>query len=317
MLKQETRLYIVAFHFLTVLFATSSLTYSQEDVIRVETDLVTVPVTVLDREGRYVTNLEKENFKIYQDGSEQAISFFEPISEPLTVFLLLDNSGSMDKQLPELAVAASAFVNQLRDDDQVIVALFDDRVDVVNKGTSVKDLRNNVINVLRTRGSPAITMVYDAVESALKQVKKVRGRKAVILFSDGVGSGYFASAKSTLRDAEEGDALIYTIQFNTYSEVVPRNVSKKKYFKDLKAADVYMQNLAQATGGRRVRVEGVSNLRNAFAQVAEELGQQYRIGYYPKETGKKGDRREIKVKVDVPGAAVRARSSYIVGAPKH
>ena len=315
-LRNKDTLMIVVLHQFLALLAFSVTAFAQEDVIRVETELVTLPVTVLDRSGRHAENLHAENFKIFENGIEQKVAFFNSEREPLSVFLLLDNSGSMDKQLGELAAAANVFVNKLRPDDQIIVGLFDNWVDVVADRTSAKDLRSRVIDVRRQRGSPAVTMVYDAVEFALKRISKARGRKALILFSDGVGSGYMASARSNLRDAQEGEALIYTIQFSTYSGVAPRNVSEKKYFKDLQTADAYMQNLAEVTGGRRIKVKEISNLGAVFSDVAGELGQQYLLGYYPKQTGKKGERREIKVTVDLPGAAVRARSSYVVGSPK-
>ena len=317
MIKKENEYSIIVFFIVATLFIFSKNACSQEEVIRVDTDLVTVPATVFDRNGRYVTNLEKENFKLFEDETEQEISFFEPVSQPLTVFLLLDNSGSMNSRLNELAKASNNFVNQLRPDDQIIVALFDNWVDVVNKGSSIKDLQNNVIDVRRKDDPLPITVVYDAVEFALKKARKIRGRKAIILFSDGVGSGYSASAKSNLRDAEEGESLIYTIQFNTYSEIAPQKVYKKEYYKKLKVADAYMQNLAQITGGRRFQVKDVSNLKETFKKIADELGQQYRIGYYPKDAGKKGERRQIKVKVNIPNTAVRSRDSYIVGANKN
>src|SRR4051812_37363458 len=104
---------------LLVFIAFSKVSYAQEDVLRVDTDLVTIPVTVLDRDGRYVTNLGKPDFQVFEDGVEQEIAYFEPTVQPFTALLLLDTSGSMNNYLATLARAANAFISQLGDDDQI------------------------------------------------------------------------------------------------------------------------------------------------------------------------------------------------------
>ncbi len=224
----------------------------------------------------------------------------------------------MRSQMDILANAANKFVSQLRPNDQVIAVAFDDYIDVLCKATKAADLQGQKKLNLRIRASPSVTMVYDAVDYALKKMKKIRGRKAIVLFSDGVGSGRFASEESTLRDAEENEALIYTVQFNTYPKVAPPLVNDKKlYYKRIEIANNYVRDLAQITSGRHYQVDDIANLEETFAQVAKELGQQYSIGYYPKETGKKGERRQIKVKVNIPNIAVRSRNSYIVGKSKN
>jgi len=299
---------------LLCLSAFSQIGYAQDDVIRVDTELVIVPATVLDREGRYVTNLRKEDFQIFENGVEQEITIFEPIEKPFTILFLLDTSGSMNNKMAHLARAANAFVNQLRPNDQIIVALFDDWVDVLSEVKSIKDFRENKTFRLRTKGSAPITMVYDAVDYALKKMKKIRGRKAIVLFSDGVGSGYSATVKSNLRDAEESEALIYTVQFNTYPKIAPPYVNKKQYYENIDIANNYLQNLAQKTSGRHYQIEDVSNLEKTFGMVAEELSRQYSLGYYPEqlEAGQKRQTRQIKVKMRQLNLVVRARSSYVI-----
>ena len=114
---------------------------NQEDIIRVDTNLVTVPVSILDREGRYIANLKKDDFQIFEDGVEQKIELFETAEQQVTVILLLDVSGSMFKDLEELTKSASALLGQLRPDDQVMVATFNDFVEVLFGFKDVKEVK--------------------------------------------------------------------------------------------------------------------------------------------------------------------------------
>lgn len=286
---------------------------SQVDVIRVDSSLVTVPATVLDREGRYITNLKKEDFHVFENGIEQEMAVFEAIEQPFTVLLLLDRSGSMSNYMNDLARAANAFVGQLRPDDQIIAATFADNEDILVQVTKIKDLKKGI--KIKQHSDDRNTMVYDAVDFALKKMKKIRGRKAIIVFSDGGGSGIFASAKSNLRDAEENEALIYTMQFNTFFKVVPSYLDKKTYYERVEVANKYMRDLAQATGGRNYQIENIADLEKTFGAVAEELRRQYTLGYYPKQLT--AGRKQIKVKVSQPNLVVKARDSYVVQPSKN
>lgn len=294
--------------------AFSKISYAQDDVIRVDTNLVAIPVTVLDREGRFVSNLQKKDFQILENEVEQELAVFEPSEKPFTVLLLLDVSGSMKDFLGNLARAANAFVSKLRPDDELIVVAFSDQVNTLIEATKIRDLNGNI--KLKQKFREETTIIYDAVNQALKKMKKIRGRKAIVLFSDGVGVG-IATAKGTLRDAEEQEALIYTVKFGTHSNNPPSYVSKKYYFKRIEEIESYMRDLAQKTGGRNFQIENIADLEQTFGEVADELGRQYSLGYYPKTEGKKGDRRQIKVKVRQPNLVVRARESYVVKESKN
>jgi Ca-activated chloride channel family protein len=155
-------------------------------------------------------------------------------------------------------------------------------------------------------------MVYEAVDFALKRMKKIKGRKAIILFSDGIGTGVTATANGNLRDAEKQDALVYTVQFGTFPIEVPGYINKKYYFERIEEINGYMRNLARKTGGRHYQIKSISNLEETFGQVAEELRRQYGLGYYPRGQLEAGQRRKIKVKVRLSKLVVRARDSYIV-----
>lgn len=294
-----------------VIFAIDSI--AQEDVIRVDTNLVSVPVTVLDRDGRYVINLKKEDFQIFEDGIEQEIEIFESTDEPFTVLLLLDNSGSMNNFIPQLINAANTFIQQLRPDDKLSVSTFSSggAVNRLFKPTRVAELKTGI--KIKPRVGDGTTTTFDAVDYALRKMKDITGRKAIVLFSDAELYGIYSSAKSNLRDAEEGESLIYTVKFGSFSYTHPNiGMDEKRYNDWIKEIDQYMNDLAVKTGGRPFKVENINNLPETFRMVVEELGRQYRLGYYIKETEKKKKSRQIKVKVRKPNLVVRTRSGYDV-----
>jgi Ca-activated chloride channel family protein len=269
----------------------------------------------MDRGGRYITDLEKEHFRIFEDGVEQKVSFFEPIEKPFTALLLIDNSGSMRNYVSDLARAANAFVGQLRPDDQLAVATFSDRgrIQLLLEATKIRDLHKKII--LSARMGDDFTTTFNAVKLGIKYMKNLRGRRAIILFSDGEQYGNGASAKSNFRDAEEQEALIYTIRFGAFPTHQPGYmpyVSRKDDLRLIERVNAYVQGLAQKTGGRSYQVGNISNLEETFRMVANELGRQYSLGYYPTKPLEPGQRRQIKVKVNLPDLVVRARDSYIV-----
>jgi Ca-activated chloride channel homolog len=282
----------------------------QSDVITVDTKLVLVPVMVLDRQGKYVTGIPKEEFRIFEEGVEQKTEYFEPVEKPFAAFLLLDRSGSMSGTYREqLAEAASVFVKQLGPEDQIMASTFADDVVTVINPTKVGDLKKGV--EIGSLSSDSTTLIYDAVDAALARLKKRNGRKALILFSDGVGDGRFSSAKENLRDAEEQDVIIYTVQFDTSSNI-PEQYKTKRFFEGAALARRYMIELANVSGGRHFQIAEIDNLAGTFRQIAEELGRQYALGYYPNKDGKKGERRRIKVTVDRPDLVVRSRTTYLI-----
>ena len=185
------------------------------DVIRVNTTLVSIPVSVMDRDGKYIPNLRKENFRLWEEGVEQQVAYFGSTEKPFTVALVLDTSGSTREKLGDIQNAAIAFIDQLRPNDKVMVVSFDERIDVLAEPTTDHYLLRNAIR----RTSPGNgTRLYDAVDLVINQyLSRIDGRKAVVLFTDGVDtSSKHASYESNVRDAEELDALIYPVEYDTY-----------------------------------------------------------------------------------------------------
>ncbi|HEY0348522.1 MAG TPA: VWA domain-containing protein [Pyrinomonadaceae bacterium] len=188
------------------------------DVVKVETTLISIPVSVMDRDGKYIPNLTKDDFHVWEDGVEQKVAYFASTDKPFTVALVIDTSASTRYKLEEIQDAAIAFVNQLRPDDKVMVVSFDDKIRVLAQATSDRSMLRNAI--LQTRIGSG-TRLYDAVDQVINQYfNRVEGRKAIVLFTDGVDTtSKHASYESTVRDAEELDALIYPVEYDTSGDM--------------------------------------------------------------------------------------------------
>ena len=281
----------------------------EDDVVRVNITLVTVPVRVLDRKGKYVPDLCQENFRIYEDDLEQEIAYFAPAAEPATIALVLDTSGSTKFRFKEMQDAAIAFLDQLRPEDRVMVISFDDEIRVHAEFTSDRQMLQEAIRSTATGDS---TRFYDAVDFVLKErLRSITGRKAVVLFTDGMDtSSRTATYSSNMREAEESDAMIYTVDYGprlaSSSWIYPSNPLRNETM-----ASKRLRKLAEQTGGRAYRAESLRALTKAFAKVAAELRGQYSLGYYPKVAGQAGRRCRIRVGVSVPEVVVRARDSYV------
>lgn len=196
--------------------AVEETSIEDDEVIRIETSLVAFPVSVLDRDGRFISGLQKRDFQIFENGIEQKIDSFGSVEVPFTVVLLLDVSPSTQYKIDEIQNAAITFVNQLRRDDKVIVISFDERVRVLSRATNNRnDLRNAILRAQFGDG----TSLYEAVDTTInRQLRGIEGRKAVVLFTDGVDTtSRRATYQSTVRETEEVDALFYPIRYDTYS----------------------------------------------------------------------------------------------------
>src|SRR5215216_3360353 len=184
------------------------------DVIRVNTTLVALPVSVMDRDGRYVPNLQKEEFRIWEDGVEQEVAFFQSVDKPFSVVLMLDTSPSTQFRLEDIQDAAITFVNQLRSDDRVMVVSFNDDIKILSEFTTDRGKLRRAIQRSKTDDG---TRLYDAVDMVInQQLGKIQGRKAIVLFTDGVDTtSRRADSYSNINDAQELDALIYPVQYDT------------------------------------------------------------------------------------------------------
>lgn len=305
--------------------AASAQEMGDEDVLKVETNLITIPVSVFDRNGLYIPGLKQDDFKIFEDGKEQQIAYFGTTDKPFTVILLIDVSPSTAYKIDEIHTAAVAFVDQLKPQDSVMVIEFDRGVNVLTEATND---RQTIYKAIRKARFGEGTSLYQAVDFSLrKRLSKVTGRKAIVLFTDGVDTTSFkATYDSTLDQAEESDSLIFPIYYNTFfdggggisSTNLPGQGPGRVIRPPASAYALgrkYLEDLSMVTGGRVFRPESTpGGLTAAFEGIAEELRRQYNIGYVPEEEGKQGQRKQIKVRVNRPNLVLRARDSYIVGA---
>ena len=318
---------------------------AEGEVVRINTTLISVPVSVTDRTGKYIADLSKDEFRIFENGIEQDIAYFATVEKPFTVVLLLDTSSSVWSKLGQIRDAAIAFVDQLRPEDQVMVVSFARGLTIKCEATND---RKQIKDAIRDTGRGLSTHLYDAMDKVMqKHISRIKGRKAVVLFTDGVdATSSNASYESTVKIAEELDATIYPILYDTYDPLgdkggvstqssgirLPGILGKiplplpvliggggsssgggaGSSRADYAQGERYLRDLAELTGGRVYEArKDLSYLREAFTHIAEELRRQYSLGYYPKQVGQPGERRKLRVRVNRPDLAVRARNSYI------
>jgi Ca-activated chloride channel homolog len=288
-------------------------------VVRVSTSLITVPAVVMDRNGRHIANLRKEDFRVFEDGVEQNVSYFASVEKPFTVALMLDVSGSTQTQLSQIREAANIFVSRLRPNDRMMAITFDGQIHVLTEAADISAIRSTKLHIPPVTDG---TVLYDAVDFALKRMSQIPGRKAIVLMTDGVDQSSTASLKSTLNAIAEQDVLIYTVQYNTLPQL-PERLSmiknekarrkvQERLMKEYAVSEPYLRALADKTGGRFYRADDLRDVGPAFEAITAELGVQYSLGYYPKRNSAGGDERGIKVRVRYPNLVVRARDSYTI-----
>ncbi len=288
--------------------------------IRVEVSLVTVPVVATDKDGKYITGLRQEDFHIFENGVQQKIDRLIPASEPFNVALMLDSSGSTHFKFADIQNAAQAFVDSLRPQDRIMVVSFDDKMRVHAGLTDDRARLRRAI--LETESSSKGTRLYDALDRVLEaHLEPLPGRKAIVLFSDGVDNGSITGdSGSTRSKIEKSDVVLYAIQYDTRKDGISDRFSvplPQGYvsFNTLYSRAVkYFGSLTGRSGGRLFHAETVAGLNEAFSQIAGELPLQYTLCYYPARPAKDGSYRTIRVTVDRPGVKVRARTGYRAGA---
>jgi VWA domain-containing protein len=183
------------------------------ETLKTDTNLVGVPVIAIDRSGLYVPDLTREEFTIFEDGVKQDVAFFATVTAPFHVVLMLDTSASTQEKLRVIREAAKAFIEQLQPADRVKIISFDEVVRDLNEFTN--DRMTLVAAINRTKSGEG-TKLYDAVDLALNSIRPIRGRKAIVLFTDGVDwHSDSATFEGTLRGLDEDGVLVYPIRYDT------------------------------------------------------------------------------------------------------
>lgn len=320
-----------------------------DEIIKIETNLVTLPVSVLDRNGRFVSGLRQGDFEIFENGALQKVDYFQSIEKPFTVILMIDVSPSTAFQINEIQNAAITFTEKLRPDDRVMVVAFDRDIHVLCQPTNN---RYTLRTAIRQSEFGDGTSLYEAVDYSINRLlTTIEGRKAVVLFTDGVDTtSKRADLSNTLRQSEEVDALFYPIHYDTYADMngtynpptrrAPQRQSGGGVLGQIigeilggvitggnsgggtvsnpgpeayEKGQEYLEELARNSGGRIFEARDTYNLDAAFSSIAEELRRQYSLGYYPENPGQAGERKSIRVRVKRPQLVVRTKNNYIVG----
>jgi VWFA-related protein len=276
----------------------------QSAAFRAGVEVVSLNVTVLDREQRYVTDLEPANFRVLEDGVRQEVTFFSRRQQPIALSLLLDSSASMEQHLPMLQAAATNFVRRLKPSDLAQVVDFDSRVEIRQPFTGNHGELEQGIQQLTAGGS---TSLYNAVYIALRELQKIRAvadedirRQALILFSDGEDTSSLMSFDELMETAKRSETAIYTIALRGAD-------TQTKGFRE---AEFAMRQLAQGSGGRAFFPLRIEDLAGVYSQIADELASQYTLGYAPANARRDGAWRRIAVLVDRPNVTTRAKQGY-------
>lgn len=264
--------------------------------VKIDTLLVTVPLTVSDKKGSYIAGLKKENFTIYEDGLSQNIELFLNEEAPMNVAILLDTSYSTKDVLDNIQKAARDFVKILRPGDRAVIVSFDDRTVFLSKLESDRKVLSNAIervSVSNVNGSD----MYEAIAQVAKNYfVELKGRKAIIALTDGMVTGRGISAQQTLDTLQKSDTFFYPIIFQT-------DALKKKR----KPVTVeLLQIMAEDTGGKFYEKDS-TKLKEAFQSIAEDLKNQYLLGFYPRNTEKGNLRSRFRVVVDRNELIVRTK----------
>ena len=297
--KTKTLLLLCLFACISALLvsATRAQKDDDEEVVRVNSDLVVLNVTVTDTKGHYVHQLKRADFKIFEDGREQRIGLFSVEETPFAAAILLDSSGSMENRLTLARAAALRFLEGLREEDVAAVYNFDSKVEQLQDFTPGRDLPPLAYDL----GSKGMTTLNDAVLRAARDIaKRPEKRRAIIVLSDGVDTKSGASADKALNAALEANATIYTV------DMTDPQMNQTERMK----AGATLKNFATKSGGRYVSKPGGQALDEAFRDILEELSNQYTLGYRPDNTARDGRWRSIQLKLSKPETSARTRNGY-------
>lgn len=284
----------------------------QEETVRLATDLVTLTATVSDSKGKYVANLRKEDFTVFEEGARQELAFFKPDERvPVSIGIVFDTSGSMIDKLDGVQDAVKHFIETTKPSDEVFIMRFSSDVELACDFTDQKSRLLKAVDNLEASGSTAL---YDALYEGLQKVGRGKHKKkALLLITDGNDTNSDISYREAQDAAKKSEVLIYCLgighgERGSFGHLLGR---------DKDAVDIsVLRSFSDAGGGRSYLLEGehhsggVDRIDQAVLEVSAELRQQYSLGYYPANRKKDGSYRAIKVQVSRPGLTVRTRKGY-------
>jgi Ca-activated chloride channel homolog len=272
-------------------------------VIRVDTRLIVCHTTVVDRSGHLVTTLPESAFTVYEDGAKQEIKVFKREDVPVSIGLVIDNSGSMRDKRAKVAAAALALVKASNKDDESFVVNFNDEafLDLPNNKEFTNDL-NELQEALSRIDSRGGTAMRDAIRMSIDWVKEKghRDKKVLVVVTDGNDNSSVISLENLVKASQQAGVLIYSV--GLLSEEERREAQKAKRA---------LMDLAEATGGEAFFPKDLSEVDRIATQVAHDIRNQYTIAYTPSNSNMDGKFRSIKIAVNAAGKpTVRTRNGY-------
>ena len=277
---------------------------TQAPTFRAGVDVVSLSITVTDRDGRFVTDLEQADFFVYEDGVQQDITFFTKTQLPIALALLMDTSASMDERMTTAQEAAIGFAERLRTEDLAEVVDFDSRVDILQTFTNDIELLEAAIRQTTAGGS---TSLYNALYIALREMAKAPlqeadlRREAIVVLSDGEDTSSLVTFDEVLELAKRSETAIYSIGLQSEESRTRRG---------FREADFVLRQLAQETGGRAFFPEKVEELTAIYQQISEELSSQYSVGYISANPLRNGAWRRIVARADREHVTARTKQGY-------
>jgi Ca-activated chloride channel family protein len=290
---------------IAVLVAASLMVAAQQETptFKATTQIVSVPATVLDAQGRLVPNLDQDQFSILDNGKPQEITFFQNETQPFTVVVMLDYSASMTSSLDLLRAAAEQFLLRMLPQDKGQVGAFSDRIEFSGQFTNDRD---DLISALRDLQYGNPTRLWDAVDQSIDMLKPIDGRKIVLVFTDGDDTYSKTSFGTALDHAKQNEVMVYAIGLQSTYFNGQRMVRSQP--------DRSLKRIAEETGGGYFELKKTDELAPTFTRVAQELHSLYTIGFSPTVLDSKEHKLDVKMKQT--GMVARARKSYIASAAR-
>ncbi len=282
--------------------------------IKAEVNMVTVPVTVRKPGGGFIKGLPQSAFHVAEDGEEQEILLFAPEAVPTRIVVVLDISGSVRTEWGSIKLATKKFLENLKPEDEFALVTFNTQVRLKMDWGRKFDRVDPVLTSVYCKDQ---TNLWDAIYLAATEVLKgIKEKKAIIIMSDGLDNNSSVSYQEALQAAVRSEAAVYVVSkteavrqlmlFETAQARVYDNIPGEVFVQ----ADLALRKLAYETGGRVLYPNSFGQLGNIYAEVDDELRNQYTIGYVSTNQVKDGSYRRIQVLVDAPGAVVSARPGY-------
>ncbi|MGH9660070.1 MAG: VWA domain-containing protein [Bryobacteraceae bacterium] len=272
--------------------------------LRVDTTLVLINVTVTDPLNRFVTGLESDNFRLFEDKSEQKVSHFASEDAPLSIGLVFDISGSMGSKLSKSRQAVSQFFKTANPEDEFFLVQFNDRAELIQDFTTSLEEIQNRLTFTQAKGRTAL---LDAVHLGLHTMKKGRNpRKALLIISDG-GDNSSRYTESEIKNlVREADVQIYAIG------IFESTSARGRTAEELSGPGL-LSEMAEQTGGRHFPVENLNDLPDIAAKIGIELRNQYILGYSPTNHDRDGKYRKVQVKLVQPRGLPPLRAFWRLG----